>query len=205
MSDEVYFEQVLQDAQTRFGDAPRRFGFWRYFFGVWMRVPAWLPITDGLFQIWLHQRRLINDGDVVWGCLVQANQAMFRWGLESLPGDVIYCSEPGRYVSPGELAAVAHRAYALKGEIAGSPGEQAVADHLANELERVFGLVVPRSLSPRFDCALSTLCFDRWHLPGMHLARSFFPLIVSRTDPKVVMVLPSCFWSDSFRKEWKGR
>lgn len=203
MTDERFFEHSLFQTREIFGPPPRRFGFWRYFFGIWIRIPPWLPITDKLFHFWLHQRRLVNEGDIVWGHLVQANTYLFTWGLNSLPGEVVFCTEPDRYVSPSELAAVARKAFRLKGTTNNSPGEQAIADHLTDELARVFGLPVPESLSPDFPCAVSTICFDRWQLPKGRIVRPFFPILVSRTEPKVAMVVPCRFWANDFRDIWR--
>jgi hypothetical protein len=42
----------------------------------------------------------------------------------------------------------------------------------------------------------------RHHLPNGYLSRSYFPMIVSDGDPKVVMILPCRYWSPAMVQWW---
>jgi hypothetical protein len=97
--------------------------------------------------------------------------------------------------TPKALRKVGRKLYALKGTTPHAAELEAYAKYLTNERIRAFGIPVPPSISPDLDCLTSTIFFVRKHLPVPYLANAYFPILVSPRDPKIVMVVPSRYWS----------
>lgn len=193
--------RMLDECRTKFGVAPRRFSTWHYLTYLRTRSPWWAYFDD-LRIFFRQQKSLLENGDVVWGHTVQANSVMFRPGIINAPGDVVFCTDPNADAGLSDLSAIAHRLFQLKGRQINDAEQQSMGDHFADELERTFGVPVPQSVSPTLPCTVSTIFFNRKHLPNRYLSRSFYPIVVSRDTPKIVMVLPSRYWPSRLRDEW---
>lgn len=199
---------ILNGCRERFGPAPRRFGWYDRTTYLHVFRPAWCK-TDDLRVYFENRERLLREGIIVWGHVVQANEKLFRrepdeiWGGHNLPGEVVYCDDPDREISVYDLGNVAHALFALKGKPQDDREKQFLSDHLANELTRVFGVPIPEVLSPEFPCRLSTTYFERDHLPGNCLRRNYFPLLIASAEPRAVMVLPSRYWPASLVALWE--
>lgn len=200
-------DNILDACRARFGPAPRRFGWYDRATYLFCFPPAWAA-KDDLDLYFQNRQRVLREGVIVWGHAIQANEKLLRrqpdsaWGGDDLPGEVVYCPDPDREVSVYALGQIAHALYALKGKPQEDARAQFFSDYLANELQRVFGEVVPETISADFPCQVSTVYFEREHLPGECLRRSYFPLLLSPTEPRVAMVLPSRYWPASLTALW---
>lgn len=199
----VFCRKAMNRCRENFGSAPRRFGFWEYFFGIWTSPPSWLSPEDGLSHYWKHQRRLLETGEIVWGQVVQANIVLLQSGSSDAPGDVIYCTDRQREILPSELKEIAARVGMLKKGQRDNPAEDFIGSHLANERTRLFGVVIPESISPELPCALSTIYFNRSHLPTSRLTLTFFPMVVREEEPRIATVLPLRYWPEELKLLWK--
>lgn len=198
------FKAELDGCRRRLGARPRQFGWWDKVSYLHTARPAWCTSGDRLSLYFKHRGELLRGGQVVWGHVVQANRLLFSPGTANCPGDVVYGLPPDEDVGPEYLGGVARAVGSLKERPGGSPAMEALGAHLANERTRVFGLPVPPALSPLIPCALSTVFFDRKHLPGRVLRAPFFPLVVSARDPRIAMVLPARYWSPALCALWQG-
>lgn len=196
------FALILNQCREKFGSAPRRFGTWDYWTYLKTFPPVWI-FGDELTTFFQLQKSLLQTGQVVWGHIVQANGKMFGAGRSNAPGDVVFCTDPAAAVDPPALHAVAAQLYRLKGKPNEDTAKQAIGNHLANEYTRSFGIAIPESVSPLFPCMMSTIQYNRKHLPDGKLSQSFFPLIVRREPPNVAMVLPARYWSAGMLALWK--
>lgn len=202
------FEELLDQCIRNFGSAPRRFSIWDRL-TYWRVVrPDWLyeSPNDELETIFLNLSRLRKEGRVVWGQIIQANNLLFSRGGGDCPGEVVYSLEESASVDPDELGTVATAIESLKHTKPADTELLSIADYLTNEWTRVYGKLVPRSISPTFKCQISTVYFVRKHLPGPahSLERSLLPLIVSHRSPHVALVLPSRYWPDQLVDWWCG-
>jgi hypothetical protein len=128
---------------------------------------------------------------------------MFKPGPWSAPGEVIFSSDPSDPGTPEQLQAVARRLFELKGTSGHPPATGVIANHLTNELTRLFGCPVPPALSsggPALE--LSTTVFERNHLPQGCLRRSWMPLVVHPGPVHYVTVLPKWYWPESLLQNW---
>jgi hypothetical protein len=156
-----------------------------------------------MFQIFRERKRILRDGIVVWGAVIQANRMIFTPGPRDVPGEVVYCPDLSRKVNVGVLSAVAGRLFSLKGTTPDDQNLNGIANYLANERIRVFGLPVPHSVSPELPCMISTIFFRRTHLPNRVLSSKMLPIILLPKAPRLAMVLPSKYWPDELVAAWR--
>ena len=184
-------------------EPPRLLGMGMYF-GRWAAPrPPWLKRSHPLSLFYMHRRRLLREGFVVWGAVVQANILCFQPGPMTHPAEFTYCIEPEADVRGDWLLEAASDLFALKGRQDLDGELQPIADHLADEQTASFGRRVPLSFINERPLALSSGLVFRRHLPAKHLTGRLVPLLVAPETPRVVLVVPSSFWPREMRQAWK--
>ncbi len=157
-----------------------------------------------MLELFQNASRVYREGGVVWGHLVQANTLLFERGEDDCPAEVLFSLEDPKLVDPNALAHLAHDIFCLKGTTPANPELLPIAEHLTDEMTRVFGLPVPRAISSELRCHLSSSFFMRKHLPGGRLVSSLIPLVVDPNPPHFALPLPGRFWPEEFRRAWIG-
>jgi hypothetical protein len=193
----------LQICQRNLGNTPRSFSWIDRLRYLSISTPAWAN-NDTLQTFFKNQNRLMSQGDLRWGNIVQANTALFIPGQTSCPADVIFPAQQIPDFNPEILSEIASKIFRLKGTEPTDPQLLKVAKHLTDEYDRTFGLFVPSNFCLNIPCELSTIFIDRKHLPNGYLSRSLFPLIVSPAQPKIAMILPSKYWPSAMIDWWVG-
>lgn len=173
-----------------------------------LELPAWIQ-QDELSKVIREYATLLRTGRVVWGRLVQANQALFKPGEKSLPAEVVY--DPAGMLTQAELYPVGERLYALKEQhSAMDPSNpelkplRDIGQYLAAETVRGFGQRVPWQIYPG-QLRVSTIFIYRPHLPGAILNKSIFPIIISNKCPGSTWVLPGRLWPQDMLDWWNGK
>jgi len=162
----------------------------------------WLSPGDKMATLFRNTNPLFRDGVVVWGHVIQANQLMFQPGSENCPGEVVYSLAESHQVDPDTLAQVARDLFSLKGTHPNHPELNPIANYLTDEMIRVFGLPVPKVISPTLPCQISTTMFFRKHLPRQRLCSSLLPLVVNPSPPFVALPLPERYWPPELLAWW---
>jgi hypothetical protein len=202
----MQFSKVLEQCQENFSAAPRHLSWWQRL--TYLRVPRpnWLyqDPDDKLETLFLNLGQLFRNGRVVWGHIVQANMHMFKPGTFDCPGELVYSLDAGDPITADELTRIAKSLQSLKGTQPNNPEFASIADYLTDEMIRVHGKPVPKAISSRYACFISTTYFVRKHLPkpGQFLRAPLLPIIVSPTEPHVALTLPSKFWPKSYLDWW---
>jgi TPR repeat protein len=161
--------------------------------------PPWAA-GDALCRQFDNARVLLQEGRVVWGALIQANNALFQPHPEGgAPGEVLY--DPLGRAPTDVLEAVSKVIFGLKGKAFDEPDFAYFSNYLADEHIRVFGLDVPTTIVP-YPLKVSSIYFDRQHLPGGLLAQRLLPILISDAHPGVATPLPKVFWPDYLRSQW---
>ncbi|MEM8944501.1 MAG: hypothetical protein AAGD11_04895 [Planctomycetota bacterium] len=195
---------VLFDCMANFGNAPRKFSTWDRVTYLRVSRPAWLREfpTDKLALLFSHMSTLFREGRVVWGHIIQANALLFEEGNEDCPGEFVYSLADPNIVKPEHLQKVASSLSSLKGTKPRHPKLAPIANYLTDERIRVFGLQVPKAVSPKVMCRISTTFFVRKHLPNRRLCKPLMPLVVHTQEPYVVMPLPEKYWPEDLIAWW---
>lgn len=174
---------------------------------TYLRVskPAWLRSnpTDKLTTHFKNLNSVFANGMVTWGQIIQANVLMFEDGSVDCPGELVYSIDDPERVDPEHLQYVAGELFRLKGTKPSDQELRPIADYLADEIIRVFGLPVPTCISPSISCTISTTIFVRKHLPNRRLCSTLLPVIVNRREPYIATPLPERYWPREFIEWWQ--
>jgi hypothetical protein len=167
-----------------------------------MRLAFWVA-GDRLRIVVRDQHLLRECGQVVWGCLVQANQLLFDGtNRQALPANVIY--SPDNYFD--EKAALIRETagglFELKGTSPGDLELEEFAKAITDERARTMRLRLPQSLSQGKEIYFTTCIIQPSHLPESRLALGYFPLLICPEKTEAVMILPSRYWPEELCKLW---
>jgi hypothetical protein len=160
--------------------------------------PPWIA-SDELRRLIDDHPKLLLEGRVVWGHLVQANNALFAPGAEDSPAEVVY--DPSGRLAPEHLAPIARQLFKLKGTRLADADEARIAEHLTAEFTRAFAMPVPRGIAGD-GLLLSTILVARKHLPNQRLSMGYFPILISDACPGSTMILPGRWWPHALAEEW---
>ena len=201
-----YMLDPIQECREKFGRAPRNISLYNRmtYFRVTKPLWLWLNRSDKLHTLLRNKRSLFNNGVVVWGQVVQANNLLFRHGYEDCPGEIVYSLNRTLHSDGRQMQRIASRLFALKGTKPADPSLRKIADYLTDEYTRVFGLDVPKIISPSLKCKISTTFFVRKHLPNQRLCKTLLPVVLSTSAPNILMPLPERYWPDSLLQWWSS-
>ncbi|MDB5873667.1 MAG: hypothetical protein JWQ07_3109 [Ramlibacter sp.] len=161
--------------------------------------PAWAS-DDELRVVFDSGPALLRKGRVVWGAVVKADKDLEVPGdLEGAPGEILY--DPNGRVPSADLHEVAGLIRSLAGRTPDDPATANIAQYLASEGKRVFGLELPPGIVA-YPLKLSSTWFDRASLPGGVLVQPVVPVLVSDEQPGVVMPLPGGSWPQALLDAW---
>lgn len=201
--------EMIERCRSSFGSAPRELGsesqrLFRLRPSLILRI--YLFLNGGMLRSFLRDQNILRDqGRVVWGVLVQANQILFNPDNRSvLPAEII-CS-PDTYFDDRVplLQSLAQGLYQLKGT---SPQDKELARFahaITDERLRSLRLPLPRSICEGKEAHLMPCLVQPSHLPGQHLAAGFFPLVICPEKTDAVMILPSQYWPVELCVAWLG-
>lgn len=196
-------QELLKQARRNFDEPGHRDFSWldRTFY-LNISRPMWCGRSDALFSLFENKKRLLANGIVVWGHIVQANVLLFERGRANCPASVVFSPDSQKQIGPSELENVAHELFKLKGTTPDESELKELADNLTDEMVRTFGLKVPQSASPQDELYEATTFVTRKHLPNGILSRSFFPLVITPESPYYNFPLPSRFWPKPLVDYW---
>lgn len=192
---------LLEECRQNFGPAPRAFK-WQDKQSLQAAPPAWCR-TDALMMIYRQRPRLLREGRIVWGHLVQANNLLFNPGPQDCPASIIYGLSPDWDSDLDGLETIAHKIFALKGTMPDDPALQEFARGITDEMRRDFRVQVPAQLlddaQQGRDLCLTTIMVMRQNLPFGFLTSSAFPLLVLPEHTDATLILPARFWPQTLR------
>jgi hypothetical protein len=198
-------QEWLDECRSLFGNPPRSFGLWERYIYLRFPTPDWCKEKDQINRVLRAREQILREGNVVWGCLIQANNRMFKRGSMDHGGEFVFCPDPSKTVDPAYLAEIARRVFALKGTNQTDHELAWIANYLLNERIRVFGCPVPNSITDGLECEISTIPIRRAHVPGHFLRASTLPLVVLPGKPRLALILPSKYWPGGLKQWWKLR
>jgi hypothetical protein len=196
--------QLLEECRRRFGPPPRSFPSGQQHY-LTIRPPAWCRLRmDPLMRLYKNQDRIRQQGRVVWGHLVQANQLLFQPGSDDCPASVIYSFDPWFDDHLDQLRDIAERLFELKDKQSTDPLAAQIGSYLAAETQRQFNLPVPRHWTEGRQVFIGDIMVPRKHLPAGYLVQSFFPLVIDADPSHGMLIVPAQYWDETLLTLWNG-
>jgi len=158
--------------------------------------PTWAA-NDPLKTLFLNQDQLFFGHRIVWGAVIQANHLLHSKNYISACGEVLY--DPLGRINPQDLCLLAHLIFNLKGKKHNDRMAQSIGEFLENDLVRMFGRDVPKSIIP-YPLKISTAFFQCRHLPDGMLSLSYVPLLINNEG--LVRVVPARYWPQKLKQKW---
>lgn len=196
--------ELISETERKLGPPPRHIGFDEqvssFLCGYWALRYRWA--SDKLYMVFQSRKRLLREGEVALGKIVQANVELFSPGDYDLPANAIYSS---RRTTPDLLDALsecATRLYALKNTEPDQPDEKKFAEMITDEYRREMRVSVPKEIAGVGGVTLTTLMVFRKDLPHDYLSNSFFPLLIHRETPATI-IAPFKYWPDELLHAWE--
>lgn len=166
-----------------------------------------LENADPLNVIYREEQTLIKKGNVFMGCIVQANENLYKWFPPlNYPADMIYSPDPILGTDISRLYAIAEKLYSYKDRPQDAPEElHELAEWITDEMTRFFNVPLPDSLTGGKEVYITTFQVMRKNLPGRKLQQNVLPILAAPGSCKSSAVLPIGFWSERFLSQfWKG-
>lgn len=160
-------------------------------------VPA-VPVAGwyrpGEARGWQAAReQLYEFGEVVWGCVIQVDEAAFSEGADDVGALILY--DPSGSHSATDMLRVASLLEDLHGVLPHDPRLAWISSCLGNPGLALDGFLLPAHLHTA-PLRLSRLLLHRPHLPEGRLGSTFLPLLVHPQSPHIAMPLPWGLWPD---------
>ena len=197
-------EFLISETERNLGPSPRRLDLAEriYILGCkWARLRYRLA-SDELHVVYEWRKRLLQEGDVALGVIVQANEELFSRGTYDLPANIVYSSNRTTPKLLDTLAQSADRIFALKNTEPEQDEERQFAEIITDEYGREMRQPVPKTIAGIEDVTLTTIIVFRKDLPHEYLTSGFFPVLTHPNTP-AVMIVPSKFWPKSILRAWE--
>jgi hypothetical protein len=199
-------EYCLDQTRRRFREQSQRFSFQRFLYNV--LTPPWWMIQERdrrFCVLYREQNLLLKQGIVVWGCLVQANNLLFKPGKCDHPAVIVCSPDPIFYSDLSELAKIARELYDLKNKKLDHPEMSDLiifAESITNEMDCPFNVEIPKYLTLNKLVYFTSIMVCRKHLPDGYLKSGWFPMLLAPDKTPAAMILPSRYWEPSLLQIW---
>ena len=202
----VNSDLLLSETERKLGPSPRHLDLAERLFILGC---TWVGLRfrwagDELYLVYESRKRLLREGNVALGFIVQANEELFSPGDYDLPAQVVYCSDRTIPNLLETLAECAERIFALKHTKPEQAEERKFAEMITDEYRREMRVSVPKAIAEIEDVTLTTLVVFRKDLPYEYLTNGFFPLLTHPDTPAVIIV-PAKFWPNELLHAWEPR
>jgi len=189
---------ILEDCQKNL-DRARRGGNWFSRGGD--------SLHHGTFhsQLAPYHDRVYYEGRVAWAALVMANPRLYLLGDVDSTGTVVYSFDKEFDAEPQTLVRVAGTIGSLKNNMPKDPILVAFAAEVRNDSPREIDRLVPPALTSSRPVRYETIYIQRHRLPTRYLAHTLFPVIVAKSQPTQVMLLPCELWAQELVDQWHER
>lgn len=155
---------------------------------------------DSLNVIYREEKTLIEKGTVFIGCIVQANENLFRrFPPFNYPADMIYSPHSVLGTDGEQLYDIAQKLFSLKGHPQNAPEElRQLVLWITDEMTRCFNVPLPDCLTNGKEVYFTTFTVIRKNLPGKKIRQRLLPILAAPESCKSSTVLPRELWSQGF-------
>lgn len=196
VSESNFYREELFQMRENYNNNPLR--------DIKLRCPSWLDSQDPMYEIYSKKAMLLQQGEIVYAHIVQANTIMFRtFPMVDCPGQIVYSSEPYFSEHPEILRDIAWKIYSYKGqELNTVPDEwREVARVITDEYD-TSDFTFSMNLGERsLEYHMIPTMIYRKLLPKGKLCGNLLPVLALHMC-KPVLILPKQYWTKNFVNAW---
>ncbi|WP_339952232.1 hypothetical protein [Yoonia sp. 2307UL14-13] len=184
-------QNALADGNLSIGHRERRYRR--------VKKPSWMRFQkDPVLQQQLDQHEyLLENGQIAWCAVIQANELLFSDGPHDHPAAFIYGTDKRILEDPEILTDAAEGLFEIKGRVT-TPEVQHFADRLADETTSDLKLPVPTELTNGIQCFYTTMIVFRKHILYGRLDGRILPILTAPHATDAVTILPERYWDIEF-------
>ena len=172
-----------------------------------LSCPKWIDSGNPMSEIYTKKRKLLQQGEIVYANLVQANDLLFKWFPPvDCPAQIVYSTDPYFSENPEVLYDIAWKIFSYKGQpLETVPAEwKEVARVITDEHDSSDFLFSVCSDSQSFEYRMIPTMIHRKLLPKGKLCGNILP-VLAVPECKQVLILPKQYWTKSFTRAWVAR
>ncbi|GAO42713.1 hypothetical protein [Flavihumibacter petaseus] len=199
------FQSILKNIGSKLGNEPRSFNLIDRLTWFKQDIPQWDWQDDAISNSVYLWKDTFTRGRLSWGHIIQVNSMMFSEGTIDCPGEVLIWRDDPEQFDADRFESIAGNLFQMKGnskEFTNNE-ERDFAEYLENELTRAYGIKVPQRLTDGLNLRVSTVLFQRRHLPDRIITNSLLPILYLNESPMVAVVVPHKFWPRQFLAAWR--
>lgn len=197
-------KNIIKECRKNYEEQELKFNYFNRRYNK-LKRPNWIKKNDdSRFEcIYDEQELLINEGKIVYGRIVHANDSLFQPGFSDSPACIVFSEDNYFDEHINELSEVANSLYALKRRQIEDEKLKKFADDITDEMTVLYNVQVPKLITKNKSVYYTTIMVHRKHLPERYLKLIWFPVLVLPIRTKAAMILPSKYWPKQLKKMWK--
>jgi hypothetical protein len=166
------------------------------------RRPDWLSTESPLYEAYRDRALLLEQGQVVWGHVVQANEELLSPGRDPFPAALLFSLDPAYADRVGNLGEIAKQLFELKGYEVDDQQMDRFASAITDETTPLLNERVPLESPASTEILYTSIVIDPRNLPQRHLVLSWFPILVAPTLSRGCTIVDRRYWSSFLRSFW---
>ncbi len=166
--------------------------------------PNWLNSEDPISEIYEKKSALLQQGEIIYANIVQANTILFRtFPPLNCPAQILYSVDSYFVENPKSLYDIACGIYSFKGQEPESvPNDwKEVARVITDEYDRTDFTFSLRLDEKSVEYHMIPTMIYRKLLPKGKLCGNLLP-VLTIPESKQVLILPKQYWTKNFTKAW---
>lgn len=170
-------------------------------------APKWMNQSDSMFSVFTNKLSMLQNGEIVYANIVQANEFLFRrFPNKDYPAQIVYSKDQYFYNNPKELYDIARSIYNLKFQ----PDEACPKEfkEVMSDVKREYAserVLYFESNGYKHQYNIIPTMFFRKLLPKRKICGNILP-VLTIPETKQVLILPKKYWTKEFKNAWvKGQ
>ncbi len=196
MLESVFYREELYQMRENYKKHPLK--------DIKLGRPIWLDCNDSMCEIYSKKSKLLQQGEIIYACFIQANSILFRaFPPFNCPAHIVYSNDSCFAENPKLLYDIASEIYDYKGqELEEVPDEwKEVARVITDEYDRTDFTISMELNEYSAEYRIVPTMIYRKLLPTRKLCGKIFP-VLTVPECKQVLILPKQYWTKKFKQAW---
>lgn len=192
MNESSFYRDELMQMRENYREKPMK--------DIRLSRPIWLTSADPMSEIYSKKKVLLQQGDITYANIVQANTLLFHsLPPYDYPAQIVYSTDPYIAENPRKLSDIAWKFYRYKSEAEDKipPEWRDIARVIKDEYDRSdFSFSIDS-----VEYHMIPVMIYRKLLPKRKLCGNLLP-VLTVPECKQVLILPKKYWTQEFTEAW---